>query len=102
MTIGEAAAGDGEEPLHLVDGPIGHDAGRRQAGGPALGEEVDDRVGQGRVGRDPGEEPLEPLRRVRLLELDELGQERLVALLLPQNGTRSTRRSSSRDLAARR
>ena len=52
---------------------------------PALRQEVDDGVGHRRVGREPGEEPLQPLRGVGLLELDELGEERLVALL-PDRG----------------
>jgi hypothetical protein len=74
----------GEEPLQLVDGPVGHDACSGQAGRPALGEQVDDRVGERRVGSDPGQQPLEALRRIRLLEVDDLGEECLVPLLAPE------------------
>ena len=72
----------GQEALQLVNRPFGDHAGRGQAGRSSLVHEADHGLRHGRVCGQAGEQPLQALRRVRLLELDELGQERLVALLL--------------------
>jgi len=72
----------GEEALQLVDRPFGDHAGGGEAHRPSPVQEVDHGLRHGRVRSQAGEQPLQALRRIRLLELDELGQERLVALLL--------------------
>ncbi len=72
----------GKEPFELTHGPLGNDASSREAGRPSLVQEADHRIGDGRVRGQPGKQPLQSLWRVRLLELDELGKQRLVALLL--------------------
>ena len=71
-----------EQALELIDDAIGDDPSRREARRAAFRQQVDHGVGHRRVGPEAGQEPLEPRRGVGLLQLDQLGEERLVALLL--------------------
>ena len=69
----------GEHPLQLRDRPLGDDPRRGQPAGERLAEELAVVGHVLRVGVEAGEEQLQPLRRVGLLELAELRQERLRA-----------------------
>ena len=92
-----------DEPLELVDRPLGDDPGRRPARGAGLVEDLDVRVHERPVGPQPVEPALEALGRVGLLERRDLGQQRLGAvdlvdradLVHPEVSSRSARSASS-------
>ena len=71
---------DREQALQLLDGPLGDDPRGRQARFDALLEDADVRRHVGRVGLEAGDEHLEPLGRVGLLELADLRQDSLGAV----------------------
>ena len=63
---------DGEHPLELGDGPLGHDRRRGQPGAEALAQDVGVGGHERRVGVQARDERLEALGRVDRLELGQL------------------------------
>ena len=68
---------DREQPIELLDRPLGDDPRGGEAGGKALAQDVGVGGHVGRVGPQPRDEFLQALRRVGRLELADLRQERL-------------------------
>ena len=69
--------GSREQTLGLRDRPLGHDPGGGHAGRPGLREQVEMGVDERPERGEPRQQLLQPVRRVRRLELDAAGQERL-------------------------
>ncbi len=78
--------GDGEEPLRLGDHAIRHEPGGGAPVGTPLLHDRDGVVDVPRERRIPGQQLLQPLRRVRPLELHELGEQRLRPIHLVDAG----------------
>ena len=68
---------DGEHPLHLRDGPLGHDRWRRQSAAQPLAQDGHIGLHERRIRVEPGDERLEPLGRVDRLERGHLWQQLL-------------------------
>ncbi len=77
---------DGEKSLGLGDRAVDGDARRGEPAGAPLGEQVHVGIHVRPIRLEPRHQPVEPVRRVRALELDHLGEERLGSAHLVDRG----------------